>query len=65
MDPKKSFGVYPRFDTEYKKKSSLNFDMFKSEIFLNRKISLKVNYCRWFALFLIGVFMGAIAFGMS
>ena len=57
--------VYPRFDVAFKKKGSLNFDMFKSEIFLNRGIDSGVVFGRWFALLLIGVLMGAIAFGMS
>ena len=38
MDPRRSFGVYPRFDHLFKKKRSLNFDMMKSEIFLNREL---------------------------
>jgi hypothetical protein len=36
MDPRRSFGVYPRFDQMFKKKRSCNYDMMKSEIFLNR-----------------------------
>ena len=36
MDPRKSFGVYPRFDSAFKKKKSLNFDLMKTELFLNR-----------------------------
>ena len=36
MDPRGSFAVYPRLDSEYRLKRSLNFDMVRSEIFVKR-----------------------------
>jgi len=65
MDPRSSFGVYPRFDSDYRKKRSLNFDMMKSEIFINRRETNDVKAAKWVAYFLIGLFTGCIAFGMS
>jgi chloride channel 6 len=57
--------VYPRFDTAFKKKGSFNYDMFKSEVYVHRPIPKSVEFWRWFALMLIGIFIGATAFGMS
>lgn len=34
MDPKRSFRVYPRPDNVYTHKSSFNFDMMRTRIFM-------------------------------
>jgi len=65
MDPRGSLHVYPRFDSDYRKKRSLNYDMMKTEIFQNRKMTRCVTLHRWFVNFLIGVAVGMTAFGMS
>ena len=37
MDPRRSFREYPRKDTYYRSKSSLDFDVVRSKIFLKRE----------------------------
>jgi H+/Cl- antiporter ClcA len=37
MDIRMSMGVYPRPDSTFRSKHSYNFDMMKSEIFMNRE----------------------------
>ena len=37
MDPRSSLKVYPRKDNVFHKKKSLNFDMIKSKVFVERK----------------------------
>jgi hypothetical protein len=65
MDPRTSLHIYPRFDSDYRKKKSLNFDNMKAEIFFNRKETKYVRCAQWFAYFLIGVITGVFAFLMS
>jgi len=65
MDPRSSIALYPRFDQEYIKKRSLNFDMMKSEVFVKRQWTKSVEAARWVCYFLIGFFTGIVAFLMS
>ena len=37
MDPRRSMQEYPRKDTYYRTKSSLNFETIRSKIFLQRE----------------------------
>jgi H+/Cl- antiporter ClcA len=65
MDPRGSMSIYPRVDLEFTKKNSLNFDMMKAEIFMNRPHDASVEISRWFLLFLIGFLTGLTAFLMA
>jgi hypothetical protein len=75
MDPRGSLQVYPRLDSEYRLKRSLNFDMVRSEIFLKRYEDKRVHFfqfstksatlLKWVACALIGFFVGIIAFLMA
>ena len=63
MDPRQSFGVYPRFDSAFKKKKSLNFDIMQTELFLNRE--KQSEGWQWLAYLIIGILIGVIAYLMS
>ncbi len=65
MDPRRSFGEYPRKDTYYRSKSSLNFDVIRSKIFLNRSETKCDRLNRWLSHMMIGVGTGTIAFCMA
>jgi hypothetical protein len=64
MDPRKSFSIYPRIDKDFKKKRSLNFDMMKAEVYVQRGFGSNEGW-RWLAFFFIGFLTGVIAFGMT
>lgn len=57
-----SFKVYPRPDTEYKKKSSLDFDMSRGNLYRTRPTGNVVQLYLWINCFLIGLIMGFLAF---
>lgn len=64
MHPKRSFAQYPRPDNVYEHKSSFNFDMMRTRVFLNRKKThtdayLGMAHC------LIGVIVASITFAMT
>ena len=63
MDLKESMFAYPRFDSAFRKKHSYNFDMMRSNIFLNRDDE-PVMYV-WLAYAMMGVIIGSIAFLME
>lgn len=65
MDPRRSFGEYPRKDTYYRSKPSLNFDVIRSKIFLNRTENKCDRLNRWLSHMMIGVGTGTIAFCMA
>ena len=65
MDPRRSFQEYPRKDTYYKTKSSLNFDHVRSKIFLKREEKTINRFDRWVSHGLVGVATGTIAFCMA
>ena len=59
MHPMRSFHQYPRPDNVYEHKSSFNFDMMRTRIFLNRQKTNTDMYL-WLAHLIMGVFMGTI-----
>lgn len=64
MDIKNSMKAYPRFDSTFRKKHSFNFDMMRSNIFLNRDENEPELYV-WLAYAMIGFIIGTIAFIME
>lgn len=62
MNPKATMMVYPRVDTFYRQNSSLDFDMMRSKIMLQRKSQGKQSIVLWTAHVLCGAIMGVIAF---
>ena len=64
MNPKRSFNIYPRPDNVYEHKSSYNFDMMRTRIFVNRKGANTEAYL-WVAHCLVGVFIACISFAMT
>ena len=65
MDPRRSLKEYPRQDTYYKNKSSLNFDVVRSKIFLKKDEGPLGRLNRWFVHGMIGVSTGTVAFCMA
>ena len=65
MDPRRSLGEYPRKDTYYRTKSSLNFDIIRSKIFLHRETGKCDRFNRWLAHGALGVSTGTVAFVMA
>ena len=65
MDPRRSFEEYPRKDTYFRSKSSFNFDVLRSKIFLKRTQTRCDRFYRWLSHMMIGVCTGTIAFGMA
>ena len=65
MNPKVTMRIYPRPDSYYKNKSSLDFDMMRSKIFVDRKGSSKEGAILWLAHVICGVLMGLIVFILS
>ena len=65
MDPRRSLQEYPRKDTYYKNKSSLNFDVVRSKVFINLTDSKCDRFNRWVSHGLVGVITGTIAFMMA
>jgi chloride channel 7 len=61
MDPRMSMKLYPRPDTLYKKKSSLNFDLMRAKVFVERKRNKCVPWLQLIALMVIGLIIGFIA----
>jgi hypothetical protein len=62
MDMRSSMKNYPRRDSMYKKKDSLNFDMMRTKIFLDRKENKYEGAMIWIANLLCGVILGFICF---
>ena len=65
MNPKATLMVYPRVDTFYRRNNSLDFDMMRSKIMLERKNSATQSIMLWTAHILCGAMMGVIAFMMA
>lgn len=65
MDPRFSLKQYPRVDTVYKSKSSLNFETIQANVYENRKKSPLEEGYRWICHLLIGFSVGVIAFYMT
>lgn len=62
MHPVRSPGVYPREDTYYRKKHSLDFDMMRSRIMKKRGGAKEETIILWVTHVVIGLLMGAFAF---
>ena len=65
MDPRFSLKVYPRKDTVYKTRSSLDFTTIHSNVYENRKKNKFEEGSRWLLHMLIGFSVGVIAFYMT
>ena len=65
MDPRRSAGEYPRKDTYFRTKSSLNFDVVRSKVFTKKEYERCDRFNRWIAHFMVGVGTGTIAFIMA
>lgn len=65
MNPRKSLKIYPRLDKGFKAKKSLNFDMMKSLLFIERGDPDQAKLMRWISYFAIGFITGLIAFLME
>ena len=64
MHPKHSLAQYPRPDNVYEHKSSFNFDMMRSRIFVNRKKTYTDSYL-WIAHCILGVAVATITWAMT
>lgn len=64
MHPKRSFHMYPRPDNVYEHKSSLNFDMMRTKVFLERK-GTNENVYLWIAHFILGIIVATVTFLMT
>ena len=64
MHPKNSLALYPRPDNVYEHKSSFNFDMMRSRIFMNRKKTYTDSYL-WMAHCILGIIVAMITFAMT
>ena len=64
MHPKKSLQLYPRPDNVYTHKSSLNFDLMRTRIFLDRKGTHTDVYV-WLAHALIAIAVATIAWALA
>ena len=65
MNPRATLKIYPRPDTYYKNKASLDFDMMRTKIMVERKGSSIESIAIWCAHILCGFVMGIIAFLLS
>ena len=64
MNPRSTMKIYPRPDTYYKNKRSLDFDMMRSRIMLTRG-NTKTELTLWFSHILCGVLMGFLSFMLT
>ena len=60
MMSRNTVGKYPRFDTMYKTKSSLDFDLMKTKIMGDRKKDGLAGYSLWTAHIVCGFMMGVV-----
>jgi ribosomal protein L16/L10AE len=65
MNIRSTMKIYPRPDTYYRNKSSLDFDMMKTKIMEERSGSGKESMILWIAHVVVGIGMGTIAFMMT
>ena len=65
MNPVLSPQIYPRLDKHFKSKKSLNFDMMKSKIMIERGRPRILYVWHWISYAIIGVCTGLIAFMME
>lgn len=62
MNVRATMQLYPRPDTYYQNKASLDFDMMRSRIMLNRPGGEKEGIALWSAHVICGVLIGILAF---
>lgn len=62
MKPFQSLRIYPRPDTEFRQRSSLDFQRVHGNLYSRRPTGGYVQACLWFLCFLVGLSMGSIAF---
>lgn len=65
MDPRFSEKVYPRRDNIFQHKKSLDFDLVRSKIYIERKRDGCEIFMEWIAFSIIGVLTGLTAAIMS
>ena len=58
----RSLKIYPRLDKVYKKFSSLDFQMIRSNIYQTRDTGMQYRLYSWVVFLLLGLAMGLIAF---
>lgn len=62
MRPNSSLKVYPRLDTEFKKKDSLDFQRTQGNVYKQRPTGNHIQGFLWIACLIIGATMGTLAF---
>jgi uncharacterized membrane protein len=65
MDPRFSLKVYPRKDTVFQTKTSYNFEVINSRVYVTRKHYGWEEVSKWSIHAIIGVLVGTIAFLMA
>ena len=65
MDPRFSLKVYPRKDNIFQHKKSLDFDLIRAKVFVERKRDGCEIFMEWVAFCIIGVLTGLTAAIMS
>lgn len=65
MNMRETMKIYPRPDTYYRNKSSLDFDMMRTKIMEERSGSGKESMVLWLTHVVVGIVMGFIAFLMT
>jgi len=65
MNPRSTMKIYPRPDTYYRNKHSLDFDMMRAKVMLQRKGSGMSDAVIWIAHVVCGVLMGFLAFMLT
>ena len=65
MNPRNTLKMYPRPDTYYRNKASLDFDMMRTKIMVERKGSTSESIAIWGAHILCGFVMGVVSFLLS
>lgn len=65
MNMRVTMKIYPRPDTYYRNKSSLDFDMMRTKIMEERSGSGKESMVLWLTHVVVGIVMGFIAFLMT
>ena len=65
MNPRSTMKIYPRPDTYYRNKHSLDFDMMRTKVMVERKGSSIEGATTWVAHAVVGIAMGVLAFLLS
>ena len=65
MDPRFSNKVYPRRDNVFQHKKSLNFDLIRSKVFVDRDGDGFDTFAEWVGYAIVGVLTGFTAAIMS